>query len=224
AFHRCWIAADVLDEAFGEPQLEYGLIGLARPSDPCHVVKTVLLGDQRVTGTSVIQPAAAGREMRRTFEKIARTSGASVPAIWIHRHPSGDCTMSAVDNGFFMGPWINDVSAALPTGQGARMSPTDFGCPCARSRDVIDVEYCTAAALIVSRGAERRHKIYGLIQEFCLACRTSRVRYVPATIRADSFQPLTAAEHAAVVTAMTREIEVCLTIDGRSRRCSGVRP
>ena len=65
AFARCFAAADILAERYGEEKSEYSLIGLAAVDDPFRVLATPLLPGQRVTRSSVDQSGHDVLRMRR---------------------------------------------------------------------------------------------------------------------------------------------------------------
>ena len=110
ALERCYAVADVLEEVYDRPYLEYGLIGLAARSRPFHVVATPLLAGQDVSAGSVYQSGHNVLFMRHEVGALSkRLRLCLVPIVFIHRHP-GDCRPSMIDNEFLAGTF---GSAAL---------------------------------------------------------------------------------------------------------------
>ena len=187
ALERCFLAADILDEVYGEPLVEYGLLGLAHPSHPFHVVETPLLTGQSVTGNSVIQSGANVLRMRREIAALAQDRNAPLlPITFIHRHPK-DCRPSNVDNEFLSGVFIDQISTATTFQESLRGEPADFLCPkCAssmpsrvrraqrRDESTVEIEYAVCFSLIVNK--ERQHSITAVRKQFCPACGEGQLR------------------------------------------------
>lgn len=194
ALARCFLVAQVLRERFDEPLLEYAMLGVARASDPRHVVATPLLHGQDVATCYV---EASGRnvlKMRSEMAELGRRFGERlVPTCFVHRHPSVSVDPSDTDIRFASEVLINQVSAVHTSTVSQVLTPefhsrdrTHAGsvhCPLsdggAQPRRA-QVESSVAFSLIVSATGERY--VFAVRRDWCPACGVPRTYLVPATL------------------------------------------
>jgi hypothetical protein len=194
ALERCYAAADILDEDFGRPTMEYALLGLASATDPLRVVATPLLPRQRVTSASVDQPGHGVFAMRREIEALSESQGRRlIPISFIHRHP-GSCAASAIDLDFLTGPFLRQLSTLV---RFDGLAPEDLCCascsapapgPAAADEDPGSAarpgsRSGLAFSLIVNR--RREHWLYAATRTDCSVCTGPVIRLLPARLASD---------------------------------------
>lgn len=202
ALARCFLVADIMEDIYGEPLVEYGLIGLADRACPLHVVETPLLPGQSVTVSSVDQPGADVLRMHREIQALARKRNSPlIPITFIHRHP-GACRPSTTDLEFLSGVFIDQISTAHTFQEVLPGEREDLLCrKCVtsmpgRSRrsfqfngSTVELEFAVCFSLIVNK--EREYSITAVRKEFCPACGSGQIRYVPAEMAVRPQQSLT---------------------------------
>ena len=218
ALERCFLVADIMDEVYGEPHVEYGLLGVAQASRPFHVIETPMLTGQSVTGSSVDQSGINVLRMRREIQELSRQLGAPlVPISFIHRHPNA-CTPSKVDEEFLTGVFIDQISTAYTFQESFRGELVDCLCErCAASltaqsssvlrprTSAVELEYAVCFSLIVNK--ERQHSIFAARKQFCPACGAGQVHLVPARMEVAPQRALTADDRGELRNALVLEIE-----------------
>lgn len=226
ALERCYLVADLLDEEFAEPYLEYGLLGLADESDPLHVVATPLLVGQSVTAGSVEQPGRQVLRMRDEMKLLShRMRRRLVPIAFIHRHPSS-CDASLTDDEFLRGVFVDQVSTVVGFKEVRWIGVEDPPCICPEARrlsegsrgggnDLVGLqsEFGMAFSLIVNR--ERDHRLYAVRKARCPFCDRSAVHDVPARIDPDPRLLASEPDRAAMRSQLVREIQAKISFGGR---------
>jgi hypothetical protein len=217
ALERCFQAIGVLDELFGQPALEFGMLGLATRARPLQVVATPLLLDQEVSAIEVYQRGHSVIAMRAEIAALAaRLSEPVIPITFIHRHP-GECFASETDREFLRRVFINHV-APLVAFRGGRTRPRGAEwCVCepqgrGRTRRGRNhpacvrrpVEYSYAFSLIINE--ERARRLYAVRQDTCLVCSIQRLSEVPAELTIAPDRRLSAAERHCIRTQLRDEI------------------
>jgi hypothetical protein len=227
ALERCYLVADILDEEFAKPYLEYGLLGLADESNPLHVVATPLLVGQSVTPGSVEQPGRQVLRMRDEMEMLShRMRRRLVPIAFIHRHPSS-CDASLTDDEFLRGVFIDQVSTVVSFEEVQWIDAGDPPCVCPGVRRLLEgslghgnglvelqSEFGLAFSLIVNR--ERDHRLYAVRKATCPFCDQSAVSDVPARIDPDPRFLASALDRAAMRSHLVQEIQAKISF-GRER-------
>jgi hypothetical protein len=128
ALERCFLVANILEQVFERPNLEYGLIGLARKDDPLHVVATPLLPGQYVNAATVFLPGHNVFRLRSEMANLSKRLGPLLPIAFIHRHLGG-CLMSSIDDEFL--PVLADqVSTAFVKQEFREILQGEFDCDC----------------------------------------------------------------------------------------------
>jgi hypothetical protein len=218
ALERCYRVADFMEQVYGDPLVEYGMLGLAHPSRPLHVVETPLLPGQSVTGSSVFQSGADVLRMRREILVLSRKRRAPlIPITFIHRHP-GDCRPSSIDDEFLSTVFIDQISTAQTFRKSVEGHWNDYLCQncvtklpsqsrrspqCNKSK--FEVEYALCCSLIVNK--EREHSLSAVAKQFCPACDASQLRFVPAKMEVRPNRPLTSRERDQLWKVLAIEIE-----------------
>jgi hypothetical protein len=216
ALERCFLAAEILD-AKNERPIEYGLIGLAAPTNPFHVVATPLLCGQEGTETTVRQ---SGRAVLRMREEIAALSEQLqtplLPIAFIHRHP-GPCHISETDDEFLTTVFVDQVAAAVfatgarPISPGgplrAAVQPSSLrpGCAHLCTNESEPLFAVASFGLIVNRF--RQFCVYAVYRESCALCRSSRVGYVPCRLVVRPDRPVEPEERRKLLDDLEMEIE-----------------
>jgi hypothetical protein len=114
ALERCFLAADVLRDEFGQPRMEYALLGLSAARRPFHVLATPLLCGQHATPSTVVQRGRDVLRMRAEIERLSRRCGRRLrPVVFIHRH-NGSCEASQTDRDFLRGVFVDQLSTLSP--------------------------------------------------------------------------------------------------------------
>jgi len=226
ALERCYLVADILDDEFAEPYLEYGLLGLADESNPLRVVATPLLVGQSVTAGSVEQPGRQVLRMRDEMELLSHLMRRRlVPIAFIHRHPSS-CDASLTDDEFLRGVFIDQVSTVVSFREVRWIDASDPPCACPVVRrlfrcslgdgsDLVELqsEFGMAFSLIVNR--ERDHRLYAVRKETCPFCDESAVSDVAARIDPDPRSPASELDRAAMRSRLVQEIRAKISFGGR---------
>lgn len=224
ALERCYLVADILNDEFGEPFVEYGLLGLADQARPFHVVATPLLVGQSVTAARVEQPGRQVLRMRDEMERLGhRMQRTLVPITFIHRHPGG-CDASITDEVFLEGVFVDQVSTVVSFEEIRPVDEANPPCLCVGLQRLlrdfrgdgnggveIRCEYSIALSLIVNR--ERGHRLYAVRKTRCGFCGQSAVSYVPARIDPDSLSPVSEQDRAAMRIPLQEEIQAKISFD-----------
>lgn len=212
ALERCFLVADVLAQEFGQPFLEYGLIGLSASSRPLHVVETPLLPGQRVTSSSIEQRGSAVLRLRREMNGLSlRTGQRLLPVAFIHRHPTKSTRPSATDDAFLRSVFVSQVSTVVTLPE----LPPDPGFPAPCDCDESGRNSGTgeespeapgvAFSLIVTR--DRDYSLQAVAKLWCAHCGGSRVCDVPAQLARDSGDPPSPERLAELRESLKQEIE-----------------
>jgi hypothetical protein len=216
--------ADILAEAYDEPYIEYGLIGLATQSNPFNVIATPVLTGQHVTAGSVYQSGYNVFRLRREMRILSERLGQSlVPITFIHRHP-GSCGMSLTDEKFLMGPFVDQVSTVVALSEKKVIQVDDFNCHCKGLERItqhnpndnvkhhsVTIEYSVCFSIIVNR--EREFSIDAACKQFCPFCKKSTVRLVPAALHINPGDQLTKAKLGKLRSQLEVEIEAKLDFE-----------
>jgi hypothetical protein len=192
ALERCFVAADVLHDAFGESQMEYALLGLSTEQDPFRVVETPLLPGQHVTTSTVVQSGRQVLRMRGEIDRLSRRMRQPLrPIAFIHRHP-GSCHPSRTDVAFLRGVFVDQVFTASSF-EDVRLVGARDGCSCPRMRALQEALAGTGArfrspcgvafSLIVNR--ERDHSLFAVCKRMCPACGRAEVLDAPVRLAVD---------------------------------------
>jgi hypothetical protein len=217
ALERCYLVADVLDDEFAAPYLEYGLLGLADESKPLHVVATPLLVGQSVTPGSVKQPGRQVLRMRDEMEMLSRRMERRlVPIVFIHRHPAS-CDASVTDEEFLRGVFVDQVFTVVSFKEVRWIDGNDPPCVCPGVQRLLggrpgdgsdpvefESEFGMAFSLIVNR--ERDHRLYAVRKAMCPFCDRSAVSEVPARVDPDPRSLASELDRAAMRSQLAREI------------------
>ena len=193
---RCFLTADILAETYGHPKTEYGMIGMARQSEPFRIIAAPLLPGQQVSPSQVYQRGHHVMAMRQETEALALQMGEPlVPISFIHRHP-GPCGMSETDEKFLTGVLIDQVSTVITLNENRPVLPGEFPCGCMadcapqstdeRAGKPVVIEYGLCFSIIVNR--ERELSIDAARKQWCPACNQSAVRIVPAALQVDEHE------------------------------------
>ena len=192
ALERCFVAADVLYDAFGESRMEYALLGLSTDEDPFRVVETPLLPGQHVTTSTVVQSGRHVLRMRGEIDQLSRRMQQPLrPIAFIHRHP-GSCHPSRTDVAFLRGVFVDQVFTASSFEDERPIGARD-GCSCPEMRALREAFAGTGArflspsgvafSLIVNR--ERDHSLHAVCKRMCPACGRAEVLDVPVRLAVD---------------------------------------
>jgi len=224
ALERCFLVAELLDAQCGRP-IEYGLLGLASPTRPFHVVATPLLCGQEGTETTVRQSGRAVLQMHREIETLAEQLACRLmPIVFVHRHP-GSCHISDTDDEFLTTTFIDQVSAAAfslgmesvaaePSLRAVlQPSASRPGCAHLRTNEVEPEVGVTCFGLIVNRF--RQYCLYAVYREFCPLCRGSRVGYVPCRLAVRPDRPLADDEQQSLRPALEIEMQEKISVVAR---------
>lgn len=233
ALERCYVVADILEEVYDFPYLEYGLIGLAARSRPFHVVATPLLAGQDVSGGSVYQSGHNVLSMRREISALSRRLRLPlILATFVHRHPLS-CRPSAIDDEFLAGTFVDQVSTAVSFKEVRRVTAGDPHYTCldgARmsqrtrthgARDLaVEVEFSIAFSLIVNK--DRDHHVYAVRNERCQYCTEDRIRFVPAELAVSPESSLSQQKRNQIRVELELEIAAKLRFRGDAAQIGGI--
>jgi hypothetical protein len=217
ALERCFQVADLVDELFGRPDIEFAMLGLAARSCPLHVVATPLLWGQEVSMIGVYQSGHNVLRMRAEIATLAARLGQPlIPVAFIHSHHCGECAASAVDHDFLSRVFINHVAPLAAFRCIRRVRRGQSWCDCLpasprrdrSSRDqgrwaYVPVEYSVAFSLIINRSRDRR--LYAVRQEICPSCGTERIFEIPAQMIISPERTLSEAECECIRTQLRPE-------------------
>lgn len=225
ALERCFVAADVLDDVYDQPHLEYALLGLAAQSRPFHVVATLLLAGQDVSVGGVYQSGHNVLSMRH--EIIALSKHLKVPLVpvaFVHRHP-GACQPSIIDDEFLIGVFLDQTSTVVSLKETRTVSADDphYACldgrkarqrsdPNSARRMKREVEFSIAFSLIVNKG--RDHYLYAVRKERCRFCSEDRIRFVPAKLAVSPDRALSQQERNQIRVELKSEVAAKLRFEG----------
>jgi len=224
AMERCFIVADILADVYGQDYTEYGLIGLAKQSEPFHIVATPLLHGQQVTDLSVYQAGYDVFRLRDEMDILSKRLGQPlVPIAFIHRHPSS-CGMSIIDEQFLTEVFVNQVSTVVTLQEMRIIKPGEFDCSCAEMERLssqnketksfgrqVKIEYGVCFSIIINR--DRQFSIDAAKKEWCPFCNKSQVSLASADLRENQKRSLTEEERKKLRKQLEVEIEAKLRFE-----------